>query len=292
MDSGFLRINQVKMAPNLQGNYTKFVRQLGEKIDVNTGEILEKKCPWPPGREEDGQGDLTLLNKVTGNSYITVLNRDTGEFLTVDQREARKRRCRKRVLAWANTMKSYINNPKFRMVMIGLTYRPGVEWRANDVRDFIAQLKRIVGKGNIVAIARVAELQARGAVHYHIIIIAKKGAKIPYPDKYGLWLHGSTRVEAARSPFYLVSYTKKSYQKDGIFPKGIRMYEVWINPDYVGYLDRWLFRLSSLPGWFERVVREDVENIGRKWVRLKGGGWSFADRIYKSPFVFIKIEYA
>lgn len=279
------------MVPNSEQNYNTFVRHLGLKCDAITGEVLEENVSNSPEGDEGEFVDLTLLNKVTGKAYITVLNRSTNEYLTVDLQEARKARCRKRVLAWANTMKPFMNNPKYKMIMMGLTYRPGVEWKANDVRDFIVQLKKIVGKENVVAIARVAELQQRGAVHYHLIIIVKAGVKVPFPDKSGLWLHGSTRVEVARSPFYLVSYTKKAYQKDGIFPKGIRMYEVWINPSYLSFIERWYFRLSSLPGWFEKVVREDIKNIGGKWKRLEGGGWSFSDRVYKSPFVFISIIY-
>jgi hypothetical protein len=51
----------------------------------------------------------------------------------------------------------------------------------------------------------------------------------PYPDEAGLWPYGSTRVEVARSPFYLITYLKKEYQKDfSRFPKGIRAFAVYI----------------------------------------------------------------
>jgi hypothetical protein len=51
----------------------------------------------------------------------------------------------------------------------------------------------------------------------------------PYPDEAGLWPYGSTRVEEARSPFYLITYLKKEYQKDfSRFPKGIRVFAVYI----------------------------------------------------------------
>lgn len=281
------------MTPNSGANYTRFVKNLKGDFDEKTGEICIKNSTKPTEGDEGGFVDLTLLNKVTGNSYVTLLNRETNEYLLIDSRQARINRCRKRVVSWANTLKPFLDKVgcQYKMVMMGLTYRPGVEWRANDIRDFIAKLKREVGLKNIISMARVAELQERGAVHFHIIVIVKQGVRVPFPDKSGLWRHGSSRVEKARSPFYLVSYTKKEYQKSGIYPKGCRMYEVWINPEFVSYVERWYFRLSSLPGWFAEIVRKDIEHEGEKWCRLKGGGWSFADHVYKSKFVFIGIVY-
>lgn len=280
------------MAPNSVNNYNTFVR-IGDKFaNKLTGEIIEANTPKPTEGDEDGLEDLTLLNKVSGDCIIT-RNRFTGEYMIVNNKEARLSKMRKRVCAWAEVIKPIIDkNSGCQMLMIGLTYRPGEEWKANDIREFIISFKKKVGVKNIIAMARVGELQERGAVHYHIVVVVKRGIRIPKPDKSGLWRHGSSRVEVARSPFYLVSYTKKSYQKEGEFPKGLRMYDVWINPEYISFLEKWHFRLSTLPGWLKTEVIKDVDNIGSKWKRLVGGGWSFADRTLISPFAFIGIAYS
>lgn len=279
------------MAPVSNKYYNKLVRIGGSYADPLTGEIIDK-LSCPPAGDEDGQEDLTILNKVTGNAYTTLYDREKKEYIVIDQKAARLSRMNKRVFAWADTMKPVKDkNSGCQMLMIGLTYKPGVEWKANDIRDFIARLKRKVGQKNIIGMARVGELQQRGAVHYHIIIVVKKGVRIPKPDKSRLWLHGSSRVEVARSPFYIVSYTKKKYQKEGIFPKGLRMYEVWINPEYITMLEKWYFRLSTLPAWLKAQIIKDVDNLGAKWDRLVGGGWLYAGKKYRSPYRFVGIVF-
>jgi hypothetical protein len=87
----------------------------------------------------------------------------------------------------------------------------------------------------------------RGAVHYHIILVCKKGTRVPIPDKSGMWKHGMSKIETAKTVYYLCSYLKKSYQKEGEFPKGMRMYSVWISKGAVATIAHWMMRISSLP---------------------------------------------
>jgi hypothetical protein len=277
------------MTPIYNKNYNTFVRIGGGYADPLTGEFIED-VTRPPDREGGGLEDLTILNKVPGNSYIILHDHTKKEYIVIDNRAARISRMNKRVFSWAESIKPVTDkNSGCQMLMIGLTYKPGQEWKANDIRDYIIKLKRRVGIKNIIGMARVGELQERGAVHYHIVIVVKKGVWIPKPDKSGLWWHGSSKVEVARSPFYLVSYTKKKYQKEGIFPKGIRMYEVWINPEYITLLERWHFRLSTLPAWLKAEIIKDTDKLGEKWNRLTGGGWSFAGQEFRSPYRFVGI---
>ena len=70
----------------------------------------------------------------------------------------------------------------------------------------------------------VAELQQRGALHYHILVWLPFGLTLPKPDKQGWWPHGSTRIEWARHPIgYLVKYASKFDIKCGL-PKGARLH--------------------------------------------------------------------
>ena len=118
-------------------------------------------------------------------------------------------------------------------------------------------------------------------------MIAKKGTRIPMPDKSGMWKHGMSRIETVKSIFYICSYMKKSYQKEGDFPKGIRMFAIWVAKDAIEVIAHWMLRISSLPQWFSENVLSLADHIGEKWERVIGGGWLFAGKKYKSPFVFM-----
>jgi hypothetical protein len=55
----------------------------------------------------------------------------------------------------------------------------------------------------------------------------KTGTKVPVPDKSGMWKKGMSRIETARSPFYLVAYLGKEYQKNfDNMPKGCRVFGI------------------------------------------------------------------
>ena len=175
-----------------------------------------------------GNRDLTLIKQSYKKTrYVVLTNRVTGKVCIVDQVKARYDRLRNRIHNWA-TIISTIPGKK-RMVMIGLTYREGEPWQPNDIRDFMITVKRKLGE-SLLAYAWVSELQTRGALHYHVVLYMRTTARLPLPDKAGWWKHGSTKVTGARSPFYLVSYTKKQDQKDYMkFPEGARAFAVWIN---------------------------------------------------------------
>lgn len=256
-------------------------------VDQLTGEVLS----IPEGMQGLYRG-LSNTNKV---QTVCLKNQLTGETFEIDKKAARLSRMRKRIFAWANTVRDYLPNSGVgrghRKVMITLTYTETDGWEKNHIRNYIKELKRRLGS-NLIALAMCAELQERGAVHYHIELICKKGTRIPKPDKSGMWKHGSSRIETARSVFYICSYMKKAYQKEGNFPKGLRMFSVWIAKGAVNSLARWKFRLSSLPTWLIKIIEERKDYQLKKWERLKGGGWLVHDRVYRSPFVITGLIYA
>ncbi len=232
-----------------------------------------------------GRG-LSNTNKV---HRVVIRNYKTGEYITLDKREARLSKMRKRVFSWADTLKEYLNETqKFRKVMITLTYKGVEDWQPNHIRDYLKALKRKLGK-NLIACAWVSELQKRGAVHYHIILVCQKGTRIPTPDKSRMWKHGMSKIETAKTVYYLCSYLKKYYQKEGEFPKGMRMYSVWISKGAVEAIALWMMRVSTLPRWFAEKVLEFSDYKGEKWERCKGGGWIFAGKFFRSPYAFMGI---
>ena len=109
---------------------------------------------------------------------------------------------------------------------------------------------------NLLGYAWVAELQKRGAIHYHIMIAVPLdvmiGDDLPYPDEAGLWRYGSTTTEYARTPFYLITYFfGKEYQKDfSRFPKGIRVFGVYIRDKSL----KQLLRYRSLKDYQKEIV--------------------------------------
>jgi hypothetical protein len=182
--------------------------------------------------------------------YIVFLDKLTGKVITVDTVKARYDRMRKRIKSWADVIGEI---PGSRLVMVGLTYRPGDEYHPNHIRDFMSRVKRKLGDG-LLGYAWVSELQERGALHYHVCMYLRKGTRFPLPDKAGWWPHGASKVVTAKSPYYMLSYTKKKYQKDyDKFPLGCHAFAVWIREDIMAEKLRYL----SLKDWEKGVIDSD-----------------------------------
>ncbi|MEO5355290.1 MAG: hypothetical protein H7835_19045 [Magnetococcus sp. XQGC-1] len=155
--------------------------------------------------------------------------------------------------------------------MITLTYAPGNDWKPNHIRDFMLKLRKVM-KDGLLAYAWVAELQKRGAIHYHILLYCR--GRVPRPDEMGLWLHGMSRVDIAKTPFYILKYTGKEYQKEfAKFPKGIRVFSVWVSDKAA----KEILKYSTLPVWCEAVARVDglaVALMVREARRI-ASGWRY-----------------
>lgn len=236
-----------------------------------------------------GRG-LSNSNKVSElrSGSAVLRNTSTGELLTIDRAVARISRMRRRVFSWANILKEFFEGGRYRAVMVTLTYERVDGWQPNHIRSFMLAMRKVLAE-KLVGYAWVSELQGRGAVHYHVLLLVKKGTLVPKPDETGLWEHGLTRVETARSIFYICTYVGKEYQKIGDFPKGMRMFAVWIASGIVTDLQRWFHRLSSLPGWFRAQAEKMIENHGERWSRMPGGGIEFGGQIFRSPYVLVDL---
>lgn len=217
--------------------------------------------------------------------YVTLTNGD--KRTVVNSQEARLKRCRVRVRAWADTLPKL--NRRWRralkrkglgprLVMLTLTYRGVDDWEANHIRDFMKALRKQLG-GKLWAYSWVVEMQERGAPHYHVMLYTAPGAEIPQPDSSGLWPHGLSKIETARKgPWYLVKYTGKAYQKERL-PKGARMFAVQIYKGAATDEELFGFRLSAAPPWLQPFIEEARRSCGPtvRWVRYTGGGWLIRD---------------
>lgn len=227
----------------------------------------------------------------SGRFVVRVANQATGEILELDSQLARVRRLRSRVCAWANYVR-LVGLSKLTMKMVTLTYAPGEDgagqWREGHISEFIRKVRRHCGS-KLAAYAWVAELQERGEVHYHCLLVVRSGCSLPYPDKAGWWPHGMSRIETARSPGYVVKYTQKA-EDDAIFPKGLRLYCVWISKEFRTADYEALFRVTVLPGWLRPEALKSEE-----WPkRASGGGWWVnlfgVAAVIVSPWVLLSVS--
>lgn len=225
-----------------------------------------------------GCRDLTSIKQsYKRNRYIVFSNYQTGQMAIIDTVKNRYNRMRNRIKSWSGLIDGIEGNK--RLVMVGLTYRPGEDWNPNDIREFMSKVKRKLGD-KLLGYAWVSELQERGAIHYHVLMYFKKGTRFPLPDKSGWWKHGSSSVTSAKSPWYVLSYTKKSYQKNyEFFPSGARAFAVWIHDSILTEK----LRYSSLKDWEKAAVLSDGWESLPFWRKHHSGcnNWRL-DRYYST----------
>lgn len=148
----------------------------------------------------------------------------TGKVIVLDTFAIRLGRMKTRIFDWAEKIDAWRAQNPNRLVMVTLTYRRAADYQPGHIGDYLRNLKQRLGQ-DLYAFAWVAELQKRGAIHYHVILCVKPGSDIPKPDKRGYWTHGMSKIETAKTAYYLATYTGKQFQKDlAKYPKSCRLY--------------------------------------------------------------------
>lgn len=184
---------------------------------------------------------------------MKIKDKFTGETFNTDNSNSRLVRLTKRVRAFGSALDSLRETHTFDLKMITLTYAPDFIWESNQIKEFM-KLLGDYAKDSMLAYGWVAELQLRGAVHYHIYVAVTPGTIILQPDSSGMWPFGMSRVEPGKSPYYLLSYASKKHQKTGDFPKGLRMLHVWLRKGLLPTFERWAFDLSAYPNWLRNQL--------------------------------------
>jgi len=211
-----------------------------------------------------------------------IINERTGETFKPNDIEKRIKRLRRRVWSWCDALKDASSGAVLKMLT--LTYADADAWQANDIRDFMLRLRAALGD-NILGYAWVLEIQKRGAPHYHVLVWCKAGTFIPAPDDAGMWSHGMTRVEVARTPFYVFKYSSKCDESSVMaMPAGARMFAVWIREGVISDMARYIFRMSSLGKWLADMLMPLIDEFPK---RARGGGWLVGDDWVSSPFITI-----
>lgn len=115
----------------------------------------------------------------------------------------------------------------FRRLFVTLTYAANSKGNKRDVSECIQRFREWAGRmGTRVRYVWVAEVQKRGALHYHLLLWLPRHLHLPKLDRRGWWRHGMTKVETARNPVgYLVKYASKCRAEDlAKLRKGTRLY--------------------------------------------------------------------
>lgn len=226
-----------------------------------------------------------------GLRVIGVRLRKWGEKRTfvVTNHVARLSRLRRRLDEWAYAVDPFLGDSRYVLKHVTLTYRPDVQWEPNQRRDFMLSVRSYFGD-NLVAYAIVAELQQRGAVHYQMLLLLKRGTYVPYFDEVKLWGFGSTRVTSHGHVGYLKKYLQKEAQKGIGYPKGCRIVDVWIADGLIDNPARYRFRLSTLPKWLaSKLFGDPSESFP---ARREGGGWLIDGEVVWSDYEVCGFEYA
>jgi hypothetical protein len=158
---------------------------------------------------------------------------------------------------------------------VTLTYKGIEDWRPDHISKATQRFHNwCAAKGHPCRYTWVAELQGRGAVHYHLLAWLPHGVRMPHWDRpstkrrAAFWPHGMTETEKARSGVgYLMKYLSKLGEFHR-FPKGLRLYGIAGLTLECRAVRGWF----NLPEWAKRSfgVGELVRRMGRLVVRATG----------------------
>lgn len=180
--------------------------------------------------------------------------------------DRRVRRLKRSV--WASGKLHGIADLGFRAPVVWfvtLTYRDVDGWAADHVSAAVQRFRNwCVSRKVPCRYTWVAELQQRGAVHYHLLAWLPVGVQMPHWDKpssrrrAAFWSHGWSNTQVAFSGVgYLMKYLSKLGELTR-FPKGLRLYGIG-GLDSTGRATRAWF---NLPQWAKAAY--GVGDLGRK----------------------------
>jgi hypothetical protein len=152
---------------------------------------------------------------------------------------------------------------------VTLTYVGLNDWRPNHLSRCLKVVRKWCAKRAVAfRYVWVAELQRRGAMHYHLAIWLPKHIQLPKFDKQGWWPHGMTQRLIAKNPVgYLMKYLSKVGPLQA-FPKGARIHGYGGLTQQARGICTWL----NLPSWCKQRfgVGELRTVAGRRVVRISG----------------------
>ncbi len=233
--------------------------------------LSEQSAASPPAGEQAGRcapggGEAAGLvsSKTSGPSFLEV------SFSRKLVMERRVKRLRRQVWAAGHLQRFRTpNGMRDNVWFVTLTYRGVNDWQPRHISKCLKAARRWCHlRGVPFRYLWVAELQQRGALHYHLAIWLPKRLQLPMFDKQGWWPHGMTqRVIAKNAVGYLMKYLSK-ISPFHQFPKGVRLYGLGGLTQQARNICSWL----NLPSWCKQRfgVGELKTVAGRRVVRATG----------------------
>lgn len=222
-----------------------------------------------------------VLNKTSHTHDVSSFIPFSRELVT----ERRLKRMRRSCYIAGNLHQSVVqrSGKRDRAWFVTLTYRGVDDWSPKHISACMNAAREWCRRqGAILRFLWVAELQKRGALHYHIVIWLPRSLSLPKFDKRGWWPHGFTNVQLVKSSAvaYVMKYVSKSTPLHR-FPKGARIYAF-------GGLEQVLRRVTgwiNLPEWIKLThgVGEVVRKAFGFVVRATGEIMSSPYEVKRSP---------
>lgn len=185
-------------------------------------------------------------------------------------RERRIKHLRRTVWACGHLHRLAVpNGHREHVWFVTLTYRGVHDWRPRHISNCLKTVRNWCKRRGVpLRYLWVAELQQRGALHYHLAIWLPKRIQLPKFDKQGWWPHGMTqRVIAKNAVGYLMKYLSKISPFHD-FPRGVRLHGYGGLTQQARSICAWL----NLPSWCkQRFGVGELRTInGRRVVRETG----------------------
>lgn len=152
---------------------------------------------------------------------------------------------------------------------VTLTYRGVNDWCADHISKAVQRYRNWCRSVGVACrYTWVAELQQRGAVHYHLLAWLPVGVAMPHWDKpkgrrATFWPHGMSNTQQAKAGVgYLMKYLSKLGELTR-FPKGLRLYGIGGLTEQGRHIRAWY----NLPEWVKRSFGvAEVARLGRRLV--------------------------
>lgn len=217
---------------------------------------------------------MKVYSRITGDSFS--LDRSPSDALA-----ARIAKMRRAVWSGVKTAELWAQEEPYRLIMITLTYRQVGAWKGRQIREFSLWSKKQGCPGYVW----VAELQKRGAVHYHALVLWPRATRWKMPTFDAGWAHGYTWVtDNVKHPLYIMKYLQKGLSDAATvhFPRGARLYG--ISQSIVRRMPfeyKCNYRDNHLPAWYREGAQDPVTRVSSYRVC---GGVAFGGQKAISPY--------
>lgn len=227
----------------------------------------------PSASEAAGWGPVGLVS-----------NETKGPRIEIDRHAKRCKRMRTAVHHSARLIDfdATAGSSRVNRKLVTLTYRKPDDWNAGDIGAFRRVMRNwFARRGITMRAVWVAELQQRGALHYHVLVWVPRGVYFPKPDNCGWWPHGSTNVKTVSNGVaYIAKYASKTESSAAAkYPKGARMHgAIGLGAENKRHLRYW-----QAPIW----VRDELH--GTADIRKIKGGYvdRFTGAFAESPWTIV-----